>query len=164
MVRPVPAGVLACALTFMTGYPVAADDVLPPFTVAAPDGSAISSTSLVQQGRWLLVYVVPRTAASDQVVERLASWFPAGLQHVVLIVGADVEAARAYLRDKGGAALAERGWYADPDRGAWIALRLDGTIAVAGISGETVDWRLQGVITEAASVEPTARAWLNNPD
>ena len=88
------------------------------------------------------------------------SWDAALLSRIVVIVGADVAAARNHLADKGQGLHDKVNWYVDADAGAWNALQFEGTLGVAGMDGPRVDWKVDGVINDPSVVEPAMRAWL----
>lgn len=153
--------VFAVVLSVAAAASAAAQD-LPAFTVTAPDGTSVPGTALDLPGQWLLVYVAPGAVPSDRLVQALGeSWTDARAARVIFIVSGSVEAARAHLAAKGGEALAANAkWYADPDRGAWKALRFEGTLAVAGMIGPRADWKIDGVIADPSVLEPAVRAWV----
>jgi len=134
---------------------------LPAFDLTGPDGQPASSASLERTGRWLLAYVVPGSAPSDRLVQWIGESWPADrLDRLVLIVAAEPDRARAYLADKGSAAVAGAAWYADPGGAAWSALRFEGTLAVVGMADGRVDWKIDGVIQDPLAVTRPIGAWL----
>ena len=120
-----------------------------------------SENVLPSTGKWLLVYVVPGSAPSDRLIQSLgASWSADNAARIVIIVAGDSGKAQTYLADKGGEALALGNWYADPAGEAWTTLGFQGTLAVAGVAGTGIDWKIDGVIQDPDVAAPAARAWL----
>lgn len=154
----------ACVAAFVLFAPraSAADQNLPEFVVTAPDGAQTSTAALQAPGRWLLVYVFPGSSPSDRLVQSLGeNWTPDRAARIAFIVAGTPEAAKAYLISKGGDALAaDARWFADPQGTAWQALKFQGTLALAGVAGLRVDWKLDGVITDPAVVSPVVEKWL----
>jgi hypothetical protein len=139
----------------------ASAQTLPAFEVTAPDGQPVASTALPSGSHWVIAYVVPGSAPSDRLVQALGeAWAADLLSRIVIIVGADVDAARKYLEDKGQGVQGKVAWYVDADASAWKALQFDGTLGVAGMDGQQVDWKIDGVINDPSVVEPATRAWL----
>lgn len=142
----------------------ASAQTLPAFEVTAPDGQPVASSALAAGSHWVIAYVVPGSAPSDRLVQALGeTWATDLLSRIVIIVGADVDAARKYLEDKGQGVQGKAAWYIDADASAWKALQFDGTLGVAGMDGQRVDWKIDGVINDPSVVEPATRAWLEKP-
>lgn len=153
--------VVAALMSAALASSAAAQD-LPAFTVIAPDGTATPSSVLDRPGQWLLVYVAPGSAPSDRLVQALGeSWTDAYAARVIFIVSGSMPDAKAHLAAKGGEALAANAtWYSDADRAAWRALGFEGTLALAGMIGSRVDWKIDGVIADPAVLSPAVEAWL----
>lgn len=159
----ITAAFLAAGLMLVSARPGAQQ--LPSFHLISRTGVVTSDTVLPATGKWLLVYVVPGSAPSDRLIQSLGeSWSADTAARIVLIVSGDAEKAHAYLADKGSAALAAGTWYADPASEAWTALGFQGTLAVAGVAGNKVDWKIDGVIQDPDVVAPALRAWLSIAD
>lgn len=160
MVRGLKGAAFAAAIVWASVQANA--QALPAFQLRAPDGGTVGSDALPSTGRWVLIYVVPGSAPSDRLIQSLGEdWPAADAARIVIIVGADAARARSYLADKGGAALADATWYADPEHAAWGALGFQGTLGVAGVAESTVDWKIDGVIQDPTVTAPAVRAWLS---
>ncbi len=139
----------------------ASAQTLPAFEVTAPGGEPVASAALASGSHWVIAYVVPGSAPSDRLVQSLGeSWAADLLSRIVIVVGADLDTARKYLGDKGQGVQDKVAWYVDADASAWKALQFDGTLGVAGMNGQQVDWKIDGVINDPSVVEPATRAWL----
>jgi hypothetical protein len=157
----ITAAFLAADLLLTSARPGAR--ALPSFHLISHTAGVVTSEAVLPStGKWLLVYVVPGSAPSDRLIQALGeSWSADTAARVVIIVAGDSAKAQAYLADKGGQALARATWYADPASEAWTALGFQGTLAVAGVAGTDVDWKLDGVIQDPDVVAPAVRAWLD---
>lgn len=150
--------IVACATVAPASAPA---QTLPAFEVTAPDGQPVASSAFAAGSHWVIAYVVPGSAPSDRLVQALGeTWAADLLSRIVIIVGADVNAARRYLEDKGHGVQGKVVWYVDADASAWQALQFEGTLGVAGMDGQLVDWKIDGVISDPSVVEPATRAWL----
>jgi hypothetical protein len=150
--------IVACAAV---AHASAFAQTLPAFEVTAPGGQSIASSAFPAGGHWVIAYVVPGSAPSDRLVQALGeTWATDLLSRIVIIVGADVDAARKYLEDKGQGVQGKVTWYVDTDASAWQALQFEGTLGVAGMDGQQVDWKIDGVISDPSVAEPAMRAWL----
>jgi len=153
--------ILVLLLGLLVTASVARAQEPPSFTVTAPDGAATASTSVQMKGPWVLAYVVPDSLPSNRLVRSLAEhWSVGQAARIVFIVSAEPDAAKAYLLGAGGDALAGARWYADPKGAAWKALKFAGALAVAGMDGGRIDWKLDGVIMDPGVVLPTVDKWL----
>ena len=150
--------IVACAAVAPAS---ASAQTLPAFEVTAPGGQRVASSALAAGSPWVIAYVVPGSAPSDRLIQALGeSWAADLLSRVVIVVGADVDAAGKYLADKGQGLQGKVKWYVDADASAWKALEFEGTLGVAGMEGERVNWKIDGVINDPSVAEPAMRAWL----
>jgi len=156
--------VAACLAALVVCAPrvSAQQQMLPEFTVVAPNGAQMGTATLQSPGQWLLVYVFPGAGPSDTLVQRLGeTWTPDRAAKVVFIVAGAPDAAKTYLAGKGGEALAaDARWFADPQGAAWQALNYQGKLAVTGMAGARIDWKVDGVIADPAVVWPAIEKWL----
>ena len=135
---------------------------LPDFAVTAPDGAAAASATLQSPGQWVLVYLFPGSAPSDRLVQWLGEhWTADRAPRIVFIVSGTPAAAKSYLLSKGGDALAaDARWFADTRGAAWTALAFQGTLAVAGVAGARIDWKVDGVISDPSVLTPALEKWI----
>jgi hypothetical protein len=157
---PVAAGLFAALC--LVSSPAAAQP-LPQVALTSPAGVTVDGTVLQAAGQWLLAYVVPGSAPSDRLVQALGEkWTPERGARIILIVSGPVDAARAYLTAKGGEALGSGAtWYSDTDGTAWSALKFQGTLAIAGVVGTTIEWKLDGVINDPDVLQQPIATWLD---
>jgi len=133
----------------------------PRFSVTAPDGAPADFSTVEGKGPWILAYVVPDSAPSNRLVRALAEHWKAGeAPRIVFIVSAAPDVAKTYLVNTGGEALTGARWYADPQGAAWKALKFQGALAVAGMDGGRIDWKLDGVIMDPGVLLPAVDKWL----
>ena len=139
---------------------------LPAITVTAPNGARTDVAALPGAGPWVLVYVFPGSAPSDSLVRALGErWDSGQAAKTVFVVFGQPDAAKAYLLKQGGSTLAaDARWYADEQGAAWKALRFQGSLAVAGMAGASLDWRIDGVVTDPSAVLPAIGRWLGGGD
>ena len=154
------------ALSTVASAKVDQEKILPDFTLVAPNGAETGSAALQSPGQWALLFVVPGSGPSDNMVQKLGEqWTPERAAKTVFIVSGTPEAAKAYLAGKGGEALAaDARWFADPQGAAWQALKFQGKFALIGMAGSRIDWRMDGVIADPAVVWPTLAKWVGNPE
>jgi hypothetical protein len=151
------------AAAILLAAPPANAQALPAFPLTAPDGAAVESTAVLQApGQWLLAYVAPGSAPSDRLVQTLGeTWSADRASRVIFIVSGAPEAAKEYLASKGGKQLAANArWFADPQGEAWSALTFQGTLAIAGMLGTKIDWKIDGVIAHPDVLQPAIAKWL----
>lgn len=150
-----------CAAIFAYGQPAAAQGA-PSWSVTAPDGSPVPGSTLGAPGDWLLVYLTPGSEPSDRLLQSLAhSWTADAAARVVFVLAGSAAAAKAHLASLGEEAFAaSASWYVDPQAEAWKALGFQGPLAVAGMKGQNVDWRIDGVIADPGVVEVTLKRVL----
>lgn len=151
---------VVAVLLWLSSASIAQD--LPAFSVTAPNGAKTDIAAMPGAGQWILAYVFPGSAPSDALVESLGqSWDGAHAAKTVFVVFGTADAARAYLLKKGGPTLAaDARWYADEQGTAWKTLRFSGTLAVAGMNGASLDWKMDGVIRDVSVVLPAIGKWL----
>jgi hypothetical protein len=145
---------LALVLGGAVAGPAASPSPLPPFEVTSLDGGVLSSASVVQSGRWLLVYVSPYAGASAPVVRALEG---ASGPSVVIVVGAPAQDAKAMAARFEGRLQAA--WYADPAGAARQALGLTGTPVVLGLDGDRIHWTLAGAAADRRTLRSILESW-----
>jgi hypothetical protein len=133
---------------------------LPAFNVVSLEGVPVSSGQIGGAGQWLVVYVTPTSPASVRLLSAMKAWeSPAMAQRVVVLVGAPLDAAKAFVAARSQEFPGLR-WYADPTNEAWRALRLTGTPYLLGIRDARIMWSLAGVLNDPAALESVIRSWL----
>jgi hypothetical protein len=134
-----------------------------PFVVLNPEGAQVQGPQVLTGERRLVVYVAPSLDPAGRLVEALRRWSDTSAaawgERLVLIVAAPPADARAWLQARWGDGQLPS-WFADPDASGWRALGFDGTLGVAGASRGVVEWKLDGVIADPATLEQPIRAWI----
>ena len=135
---------------------------LPAFSVVAPDGREVSSSSLTTEAQWVLVYVKPDATATSRLLAALAEWrlAPEQARRIVLIVEGPVVEASAFMAAKGAPEALALNWFADPDGRAAKVLGLTGAPALKGVRAGGLEWSLEGVLNDPAAYEPVVRTWI----
>ncbi len=133
----------------------------PTFALRAPDGMRVGSADVLGREPWILLYAIPGCGPCDELLTsfgRLGA--PRLLQRIVLVIGASPEGARAYVRERGRAALRVLRWYADEQAQAWQALQPGGTPTLVGIRDGRVEWTLSGTVSDPESFDGLLSSWL----
>jgi hypothetical protein len=131
------------------------------FRVLAPDGAAVQSAALSSEERWLLIYAAPECHPSDQLLRKLRRWqSPHLTRRVVLVVGAQIAEAQAFVQDKLPGEVNGISWYADAEQEAWHALGLKATPALIGIRNGRMEWAISGLLQDAATMTSVVRTWV----
>src|SRR5262245_3725150 len=105
---------------------------LPDFSIAALDGAAARSGTMVAPGPWLLVYVQQGCAACDTLVQLLADEHAILAGRVAIVIGG-VSAAEAAKLAANFPTLATARWYADQSNALLRALPAAGAPVVYGL-------------------------------
>lgn len=133
---------------------------LPAFQVATLDGAAVASSQIGPAGQSLLIYVTPTSPASARLLAAMKAWqTDAMAQRVVVVIGAPVAAAQAFVSER-ATEFANVRWFADPQGEAWKALRLTGTPYLLGVRDGQIAWALAGVLNDPMALESVVRSWV----
>jgi len=136
---------------------------LPDFTVAALDGSSVTSADVVLKGRWLLVYVQTSCAPCDALFRLIDSAAatdpPPSPSHMVIVVGG-VDGPTAAKLASNFSDLAGATWYADPSLALRQALDVSLAPVVFGLRDNRLDWSILGVQPDARSVKSALTSWV----
>ena len=132
---------------------------LPAFTVAAADGSAVESSALAGEGSSLLVYVQPRCAPCNALLEQLNSDERKDANRIVIVGGGMDGAAIAALAPKYKNLAASR-WLADSERTLVKALAIEAQPTVFGLRHGNIEWRLAGTPRAPRELESILFTWL----
>jgi hypothetical protein len=159
------AGALIASLLIVCPAPLSAIErrPLPDFTVAALDGSSVTSADIVLPGRWLLVYVQSSCAACDalfRIIDPGATTDPPpSPSHMVIVVGG-VDGPTAAKLASNFSDLAGATWYADPSMALRQALDMSLAPVVFGLRDNQLDWSILGVQPDAPSVKSALTSWV----
>jgi hypothetical protein len=152
---------LMSASAFAQTSTQAATQATAAFTVVASDGQVQPGSALLAGERKVVLYISPDLEPAARLLEALRGWTGADERwrgRVVVIVAGPWQDARQWLTQRWGDGELPA-WAADPDFQGWRALGFQGTIGVAGVEKGSIDWKLDGVITDPSIVEPSIRAW-----
>ncbi|HEY3547199.1 MAG TPA: hypothetical protein VGK17_14085 [Propionicimonas sp.] len=159
---PMAAAVLALAVASGAARVAGAAEQrpLPAFQVVSLDGAATPSDQIGVAGQWLVIYVTPTSAASARLLAAMKAWdSPAMARRVVVVVGAPLPATQAFVAQRSSDIPGVR-WFADPQGGAWKALRLTGTPYLLGVRDGGIKWSLAGVLNDPKTLESVIRTWI----
>jgi len=131
---------------------------LPAFEVENLDGQPVGSDALGPAGRWLLLYVTPRSQPSTLLMGLIKQDKGQATARIVVVVGGPLAEAKAACAASPG--LARAAWYADPDRSAFTALAIKGAPTAVGLRDRIMQWKMDGVPAEARTVRSILLTWL----
>ena len=131
---------------------------VPAFEVKSLGGESVAGSALGAAGRWLLLYVTPRSRPSTLLMALIKEQQGDASDRVVVIVGGSIAEAQAACDATPG--LARAAWYADPDRSALDALAVKGVPTALGLRDRTMQWKMSGVPAEARTVRSILLTWL----
>src|SRR5262245_22513230 len=125
--------------------------LLPTFAVTSASGATVSSLSLSQQPRWLLIYVTPSCRSCDRLIESLKQWQSPALASRTVIVVRGAGGGR-YIQDHTSSGF-DVLWYADEGDKAWRSLELQSAPALIGIERGEIKWSVSGVLNDPKALE-----------
>lgn len=130
---------------------------LPVFELASLEGGALTSTQVVREGRWLLVYVSPHSGASGPLLRALEGSEKPDAPSVVVVVGSEAADAKTMAARSEG--RLEATWCADPSGAARRALGLTGVPVVLGLQGGEIQWTLSGAVADRRTLRSILASW-----
>ena len=134
---------------------------LPDFQVLAADGTSVRSAELSVQERWVLIYAIPDCRTCDQVLQALKTvQDPKLAARTVIVVGARLDVAHAYVEKKLPKEAGGVAWFADAQGKAWQALEIPGTPFLLGVRRGWIEWALSGTPKEAGALTSALRSWV----
>jgi hypothetical protein len=161
MRRALTISILVCTAIFMA-LPIlrAIEPVpLPALQLLGLDGQAVKTSDLPSKGNWLLIYVNPKSHFCDEMLKLLKrDQYPDLEGSAVFVVAGtvdDTKAMQAKYPD-----LAAASWYADPDHGAFVRLKLHGMPTVIGINQQTMRWTVNGVVPDPNTFRTILTGWI----
>jgi hypothetical protein len=132
---------------------------MPDFQLTGLDGQTVKSADLPSSGSWLLIYVQPTSHYCDQLVKSLTKErFPDLASHTVFIVAGSMDDAKAVKARYD--ALSTAAWYADPSKEAFTQLKLHGVPVVLGVRDKTIQWTLNGILSDDKTFQSILNSWL----
>ena len=147
--------VLSLASMALAGDPVPLPDLL----LTSVDNQPVKTADLPSKGNWLLIYVQPKSQYSDNLLKLFKrEQYPGLEQHAVIIVGGSVDDLKA-MKSK-YAELDQAAWYADTTKGAFSQLKLHGVPVILGVKTQTVEWSLNGVLSDVNVAKSIVNTWI----
>jgi hypothetical protein len=134
---------------------------MPDFQLTSLDGQTIKSADLPSSGSWLLIYIQPTSHYSDQLAKSLTKErFPNLPSRAVFVVAGSVDDAKAVKARY--EALSSAAWYADPSKAAFTQLKLHGVPVVLGVLGKTIQWNLNGLLSDDKTFQSILNSWITS--
>lgn len=154
------AGAFAGIGLLSTAPAVAMDPVpLPAFELKTLDGQTVASSDLGSPGKWLLVYATPQSHPSRTLLGLIKKEEnAAAVARIVVVVGGSLAETQAVCDAFPG--LARAAWYADPDRGALVALAIKGAPTAVGLQDRSMQWKVDGVPADTRTVKSILLSWV----
>ncbi|HZI56888.1 MAG TPA: hypothetical protein VFF39_08940 [Verrucomicrobiae bacterium] len=156
--QKVVAGAIAvlCLVTLAAALdPVA----IPELQLTSIDNQPIKTSDLPAKGNWVLIYVQPKSQFSDNLLRLLKrEQYPALEQHAIIIVGGSIDDLKATKAKY--AELDKATWYADTTKSAFTQLKLHGVPVVLGVKEQTIQWSLNGVLTDVNVAKSIVNTWV----
>lgn len=149
--------IVALSLATLAG---ALDPVpLPDLQLTSIDNQPIKTAALPSKGNWVLVYVQPKSQFSDNLLKLFKrEQYPGLEQHAVIIVGGSIDDLKS-LKSK-YAELDQATWYADTTKDAFTQLKLHGVPVVLGVKQQTIEWSLNGVLSDVSVAKSIVNSWI----
>jgi hypothetical protein len=156
--KKIVAGAIAvlCLVTLAAAVdPVA----IPELQLTSIDNQPIKTSDLPSKGNWVLIYVQPKSQFSDNLLRLLKrEQYPGLEQHAIIIVGGNVDDLKAVKAKF--AELDHATWYADTTKGAFTQLKLHGVPVVLGVKQQTIEWSLNGVLSDVNVAKSIVNTWI----
>jgi len=153
--------VLFVLLGLIAGSVAAQSQALPPLDVVAADGVPASVVRQPDPSSWLILYVSPECPPCDRLIQMLPTWQPApSAGRVVVIVGAPLADARAYVDGINWLPASGVSWFADPAGAAAKSLKLTGRFGLSGVRADRLEWTVAGVLNDPSSLKSVVESWL----
>ena len=152
--------VIAVAVLCLVTLAAALDPVpIPDLHLTSIDNLPIKTSDLPSKGNWVLIYVQPRSQFSDNLLRLFKrEQYPGLEQHAILLVGGSVDDLKAMKAKY--AELDQATWYADNTKGAFNQLKLHGVPVVLGVKQQTIEWSLNGVLSDVSSAKSIVNTWI----
>ena len=149
--------IVALSLATLAG---ALDPVpLPDLQLTSIDNQPIKTAALPSKGNWVLVYVQPKSQFSDNLLKLFKrEQYPGLEQHAVIIVGGSIDDLKS-VKSK-YAELDQATWYADTTKDAFTQLKLHGVPVVLGMKQQTIEWSLNGVLSDVSVAKSIVNSWI----
>lgn len=132
---------------------------LPALQLTSADGQVVKTSDLPSKGNWLLIYVQSKSQFSDNLLKLFKrEQYPGLEQHAVIVVGGSLDDLKAVKSRY--AELDQAGWYADVNKDAFTQLKLHGVPVILGIKQQTIQWSLNGVLSDVNVAKSIVNTWI----
>jgi hypothetical protein len=159
--RPGIAALAVLSLLVTTGALAGQRRPVPDVSLLNREGRQVSVRSAVGKQTVVAIYLVPKTAPSERLLEAMKTWAPPiDPRRVLLVVDGESPDAGQWLAahlpaNSEGVPLA----FFDLDGRGRAALQVSGGPTLLGIEGGEIRWDLAGVLNDPAALEPVIRNW-----
>ena len=132
---------------------------LPDIQLTSIDNQPIKNADLPSKGNWLLIYVQPKSQFSDNLLKLFKrEQYPGLEQHAIIIVGGTVDDLKAMKSRY--AELDQASWFADTTKNAFTQLKLHGVPVILGVKQQTIEWSLNGVLSDTNVAKSIVNTWI----
>jgi hypothetical protein len=151
---------VAVAVLCLMALAAALDPVpIPELQLTSIDNLPIKTSDLPSKGNWVLIYVQPKSQFSDNLLRQFKrEQYPGLEQHAILLVGGGVDDLKAMKAKY--AELDQATWYADTTKTAFTQLKLHGVPVVLGVKQQTIEWSLNGVLSDVSVAKSIVNTWI----
>ena len=157
-----PYVVAACLAAVMATSASAAaqpDKPLPEVNVVAVGGVSAPLGSFATEGQWLIFYMgSPTSSASARLLDAMSKWDIGDRLSRVLVVAGQSGDPKA-LAEKWAEQLPGVRWVGDPKNEMAKALNVRGAPTLLGAKGQTVNWRMAGVLNDPTMLRDIVKSW-----
>jgi hypothetical protein len=150
----------ALAVLCLASIAVAGDPMpLPDLLLTSADNQPVKTSDLPSKGSWLLIYVQSKSQYSDNLLKLFKrEQYPGLEQHAVIIIGGSVDDLKT-MKSK-YPELDQAAWYADTTKNAFSQLKLHGVPVVLGVKLQTVQWSLNGILSDVNVAKSIVNTWI----
>jgi hypothetical protein len=132
---------------------------LPDLLLTSINNLPIKTADLPSKGNWVLVYVQPKSQFSDNLLKLFKrEQYPGLEQHAIIVVGGSIDDLKS-VKSK-YAELDQATWYADTNKSAFTQLKLHGVPVVLGVKQQTIEWSLNGVLSDINVAKSIVNSWI----
>lgn len=133
---------------------------LPALSLMNMEGGTFTTSQMVMEGSWLIVYVQPDCRPCESILAVATHEKHPGLPDRLAIVVAGVTTRELQALAGRFPNLPSGAWYSDTNRTLFTRLRLTGVPVVLGLRSNMIEWGLSGVLPDASAVESVLASWV----
>ena len=122
------------------------------------DGIPVGSDELPLTSRWLLIYVRPNCLPCEFVLNILKKDQPPALRKKIIVVVGTVEGVKDAIAQS--LDLAHAPWDTNVLQNIRAELRVRGAPVVLGVRQNTIEWSMNGILTDSSSLKSIFKTWL----